>query len=430
MAADQGTIFAPAAATATVPAPPSAREEWRSMWPLPFVAMIGIAGSSMFSYSSGVFLGSMTKEFGWTRADFSSGFTIQMLLIVLVAPLIGRVIDRVGPRRMALIGIIPFTLAFAALGLANGSVTQWALLCFLQGLAATCISPVIWLTAVVGRFHASRGMALAIAQAGIGVSTAIWPSAAAYFIETLGWRPAFGALVLCWAIPVLPLTFFLFFGPRDRKAAASVAHVPPPPAERPKVARLLLSKTFVCLILAGALFSMVSLGTTLHMVPLLQSNGFDLTTAAWIASIAGIATLLGRLGTGVLLDRYPAKIVAIITFLVPILPVLLLWQFKGSFEVSVVAVVIFGFTAGAESDVVAYIASRLLPATIFASGYAIIIAVFAVFASMGPLLASHLYDLKGSYDLFLLLVVPVVIVGAALMAMLPRIAPLHHAAHH
>ena len=394
------------------------------MWPLPFVAMLGLAGSSTFSYSSGVFLGSMTKEFGWSRADFSSAFTIQMLLVVLVAPFVGRVIDRFGPRRMALIGIVPFALAFSALGLANGSVAQWAFLCFLQGLAATCISPVIWLTAVVGRFHASRGMALAITQAGLGLATAIWPTAAAYAIERFGWRGAFPTLALVWAVPMLPLTYLLFFGARDRKASHAVAAaLNPPPAERPKIARLLLSKTFVCLILAGGLFSSVSLGTTLHMVPLLQSNGFDLRTAAYIASIAGIATLCGRLATGFLLDRYPAKVVAIITFLVPILPVMLLWQVKGSFEISVLAVVVFGFTAGAESDVVAYIASRLLPPTVFASGYAIIIACFAVFASMGPLLAARLYDLNGSYDLFLLLIVPTVIVGAGLISVIPPLAP-------
>jgi len=401
---------------------PTARDEWRTRWPLPFVAMLGISGSSLYSFSNGVFLGAVTREFGWSRADFSWGFTVQMLLVMLTAPFIGRLIDRFGPRRLALIGIVPFALGLSSLGLANGSLLQWVVLCAVQGLAGACISPVVWLTAIVGHFNASRGMALAIAQAGLGVSSAIWPSASAFYIQTVGWRYAFVALALTWMVPMLPLAVLFFRDARDHQSPLARARtVLPPPMDPPGVARLLFSRTFICLILAGGLFSTVSIGMTVQMVPLLQTSGFSLTTATSIASVAGVATLIGRLLTGLLLDRIPAKIVAIVTFLVPILPVLLLWQFKGSLEVSIAAMVIFGFTAGAESDVVAYIASRLLPPGVFASGYAIIIAVYAVFASVGPLVASRLFDVHGSYDIFLMAIVPTVIVCAGLIATLPPI---------
>jgi MFS family permease len=371
----------------------------------------------------------MTREFGWTRAQFSSGFTIQMLLLLLLSPFVGRAVDRIGPRRMALFGIVPYMLALSALSLAGGSIMEWRLLCIVQGIGLALISPVVWITAVVGRFNASRGMALAITLAGIAVAGAIWPLISVFYIEALGWRAAFPALALSWGIVVLPLTYFFFFGPRD-VAGASTAPVPSETAraatakeDRASIKQALRSRTFFCLAFSGGIFATASLGFTVHLVPILHSSGFDLTTAASIAGAAGIAALVGRLGTGFLLDRLPAKQVGLVAFLLPIVVVgLLLWA-DGSFTVTLIAVVLFGLTAGAESDVLTYLASRLLPRRIFASVYAIITAVFAVFASMGPLLASRVADVSGTYDVFLMLMVPLVTVGAGLIWLIPPLAP-------
>ena len=57
----------------------SPRAEWARHWPVPVVAMLGITGPAAFAYVNGVFMVAMTHEFGWTRTQFASGLTLQML---------------------------------------------------------------------------------------------------------------------------------------------------------------------------------------------------------------------------------------------------------------------------------------------------------------------------------------------------------------
>src|SRR5215207_10178630 len=64
----------------TIAAPKTAKQEWAAHWGLPFVAMLGMCACVALSYSNGVFVVAMCKEFGWTRAQFSSAFSLQMLL--------------------------------------------------------------------------------------------------------------------------------------------------------------------------------------------------------------------------------------------------------------------------------------------------------------------------------------------------------------
>ncbi|HEX7821656.1 MAG TPA: MFS transporter [Sphingobium sp.] len=92
--------------------PKSGKQEWAALWPLPFTAMLGIAGASMFAYSSGIFMTSMTRDLGWSRVEFSSAFSIMMLVALVAMPFPGWLADRYGARRIVLIGIVPFALAF------------------------------------------------------------------------------------------------------------------------------------------------------------------------------------------------------------------------------------------------------------------------------------------------------------------------------
>ncbi len=72
------------------------------MWPLPMTAMFGVVVCSAFTYTNGLFLTQMTHEFGWTRTQYASAFTLQMAFGLLLGPVTGKVIDRIGPRRLTL----------------------------------------------------------------------------------------------------------------------------------------------------------------------------------------------------------------------------------------------------------------------------------------------------------------------------------------
>ncbi|HEX7819708.1 MAG TPA: MFS transporter [Sphingobium sp.] len=403
----------------------TARQEWSAMWPMPIIGMLGIAGGAMLAYSSGVVMVEMTRAFGWSRAEFASGFTIQMLVGLALAPVVGRIISRMGARRTALFGIIPFVIGFSSLGFANGDIWQWRFLCVLQAVGVTFISPAVWLTAIVGRFNASRGLAIATALAGIGIATAIWPILAALYVSEFGWRLTFAALAISWGLVLWPLCYFCFFGP---ESISSVPESGPPilqtnaaDSDAASIRNILLTRTFLYLFLAGMLFSVIALGVNLHMVPIMQGNGFSLPTAAKIAGLAGILTLAGRIAVGFILDHVPARWVGIVIFLLPVASSLLLLNGNGSLSMSLAAAILFGLASGGEIDLITYIISKRLPAHSFAPVYASLLAVFAATASVGPLLAGAMFDARGSYDSFLILIIPIATLGAILIWLLPPV---------
>jgi len=214
----------------------------------------------------------------------------------------------------------------------NGSIWQWRILCLLQGLCTALIVPTVWIAAVIGRFQASRGLALAFALAGVGLATAVWPFLAATFVRQLGWRAAYLALALSWGVLILPLVLRFFYGPYDGRNADS-----PRPQRDLRYGQIVRSRAFVCLTLAGGIFASVSFGLTLHMVPILRGNGLGLSAAAGIAGVGGLFSILGRVGTGFLLDNLATRTLGTVVFLLPV-AVSMLLRFGGKTQGSQLAV--------------------------------------------------------------------------------------------
>jgi MFS family permease len=392
--------------------------EWRTMWPIAMVAMLGVAGSGLYSMTSGVFMGELTHAFGWSKAQFTSSMTGQIMVNIVAVPLVGRAIDRFGTRAVALTGLVPAVLGMAVLGLADGTLWQWWMLCIVQGLTIALLLPPVWITGVVGNFRVSRGLAIAVALAGAGVGAAIWPALAAFYVERLGWRLAYGAVALTWGAVMIPITLGFFHGTkggptlRERRAPQPFAHI-------------LLSRTFLCLTVSGALFICVCYGMMLHLVPILRTGGLNLSTAALVAGIAGMFSIVGRLGTGFLLDIMPTRVFGVSVFLLPVAVSLLLHYCVGSFPLALVAVTILGLATGAESDILSYIAARRFDHAVFGSVYAVIQTVFAISAVAGSELAGTLFDIGGSYALFLNVIIPMTIIGAATLMFVPDQKPLN-----
>lgn len=388
------------------------------MWPLPFVGMLGTIGASCFGYSSGVFMGPLTEEFGWSRTEFSMAFTIQMVLGLFIMPLVGRLVDRKGARWVALLGIVPCVIGFAALAFANGSIWQWWLLCSIQALLAAGIGPVVWTKGIVIRFSASRGLAIAVSLAGIAAGVAVWPILAVSLIGQFGWRLAYPLMALGWAVLLLPLAYVFFredSGTVPPPQQASVAK----PSDGLAVRRALGSPLFVLLTIAGSIFAAIVYALIMHLVPMLQGMGMSLALAASLTSLVGIFGVVGRVMTGLFLDILPTRLVTAVNFMLPIIVALLLWLGIGSYWSVIVAVAVLGYFMGSESDIMAYLISRYFAPELFASLYSVMLAAFSAVSSLGPLAAAACFDLTGSYTPFLVGIIPIAAFSALLVSRLP-----------
>jgi MFS family permease len=393
--------------------------EWRNYWTLPLAAALGNSASVLHIYSIGPFMAPLESAFGWSRAQISLGLTIAGAITALGAIGTGMLLDRFGPRRVGVIGAAAMCASYALLGTATGSVLNWFLLWGLIGIAAAGVAPTVWTSAVASRFDASRGLAIALTISGSGVAAAIIPVIAAWLIGGYGWRAGFFGLAGIWALALLPMLILFFYGKQDRRkdATASVAAQASGPLTGLTLSEGLRSASFYKLGIAAMLFSFAVIGLIVHFVPVLQDRGLDTLTAASIAGLVGLSSIAGRLGTGFLLDRFRANRVGMVAFLLPVASALLLLTSQGPVSLAVAAVCL-GFSLGSELDIVLYLATRYFGLKRFGLLFATMALGMAVGTTLGPLSAGAAYDLFGSYDNFLLLVFPLVIVGSALIGSL------------
>lgn len=379
-------------------------DEWKRYWPLPVAAMLGYSTSSLHTYGLGAFVEPLQDAFGWSRARVSLGLTIAGLTGAVMAIPVGVLVDRIGPRIIGLFGVIAMTGAWALLGTATGTFTNWVVLWSILAIANLGLQGTVWTKAVGSRFHSARGMAFAVTLAGAPVTAALLPPIATALIAAYDWRTAFAGVGLLWLIVALPM-LLLFFrsaqeaaGKRGEPVDHAVAEVTMSGLTFAEAAR---TSAFYKLLLACGFLAFTVIGLVVHFVPILTGLGADRMAAAGVAALIGISSIVGRFGTGYLLDRFPSNIVGGLIFLFPVLSCLLL-LFDGANPVSqAAAAILFGLTVGAEVDVVAYISSRRFGLKSYGSIFGSMMAALSVGVALGPLAAGAFYDGFGNYAPFL-----------------------------
>jgi MFS family permease len=399
--------------------------EWRQSWTVPLAAACGYSMTLMPAYALGPFMTPIEQTFGWSRAQISAGLTVVGIIGALFSVPIGRLVDRVGPRLTGLTGVVLMTVAFGLLGTATGTTTNWLLLGGFLAFANLGLQSTVWMSAVVSRFEASRGFALAVTLSGASVGGAVYPILATWLIGHYGWRLGFGMTSGVWAILVIPLVYRYFRGAQDAGGKQPVtAGAPAIALEGLSLAEGLRLPAFYKLFVAAGLFTFTVMGLVVHLVPILKGLGADPLAAAKIASLVGVFSIVGRLGTGILLDRLPAHFVGAAIFLLPTLGCALLFFHGASPMSQAAAAASLGLCLGAEVDVVGYLASRHFGLRNFGVLFGTIVVALAVGGAFGPLVAGLTFDWYGSYGRFLLLTMALLAGGGLALATLgqPRLS--------
>ena len=102
-----------------------AAAEWRGHWKLVMAATVGATMMSIALTSLGAFIGPLEQAFGWKRAQISSGTLLFSVASIFLAPVLGGMIDRWGPRPFAVAGCTLTGMAFAAFGSVTNSIVHW-----------------------------------------------------------------------------------------------------------------------------------------------------------------------------------------------------------------------------------------------------------------------------------------------------------------
>ena len=370
---------------------------------------IMVSFGSLVIFSFGAFVKPLSERFGWTRGQISLAFTLTALMVAIFSPLIGRLIDRVGVRRVLLPAVAIYCAAFASLSAVTSLAALYAAYT-VMGIVGNATAHLAWARVIAMSFEQRRGLALATTMTGAGAGAICIPPLTTWLIASLGWSQA--CLVLAGAIFVLGFLPPLFFLPDLRASSGSSQ------SAAVSIRSAARGTLFWSLMAAFFLFSIGINGVIAHLIPLLSDRGLSASSAAFAASTLGALSLCGRVLAGALLDRFPGARIGALFFGISALGVAAVSQ-AGSLPAAYGAAGLIGLGMGAEADVMPYLISRYFPLHLFGEIYGYSFTAYALAAAFGPLAMGSGFDRLHSYTIPAVVLASAMLVASVIIGSLP-----------
>jgi len=376
-----------------------------------FLALFAIVGLAL--YGLPFFYDFMVRDFGWSRAQVTSGNAISKLL---VGPLFGFaagwIVDRFGPRRLMVAGILMAGIALVGLGMIH-TLAGFYFFYLFNALGNVCGGPLPNQVLLSRWFTTARGRAMGFAYLGIGLGGALVPFLALWLTRAVGWHGALqvlGALIIVVALP-------LALGVREapESTATTVTQL-----DRPPIGPVLRAPAFY-LLLVGSMCSIAAVGGTSQHLKLFLSldHGYSQAGAAQIASLVLASSLVGRLGAGWLADRFAKKYVMLLIYLLVVsaIPLLLLTGGRGTIYLFAV---VFGLGLGGEYMVIPLMAGELFGVRVLGRTMGVVLTGDGIAEAVAPWVVGRMHDTSGSYTNGFLALIGCALIGAIAVALLPR----------
>ena len=393
--------------------------EFSRGWKLIFASFIGIMTGLMALpfYTYGIFAIPLETEFGWSRAQSQFAMLAQTIGVLGFLPVLGWICDKYGVRRVAIISMFLFGVGFAMMSQLRGALWQYYLTAFLFGIVGTGTLPITWTRAIIAAFDKHRGLAIGMALMGTGITGIISPLITNWAIEVHGWRNAYlilSALPLLIGLPIV----FLFF--RELGSDTADTGLPPKPLTGVTLQTAFKDYRFWLIALGFMVISFGIGGSIPNLPPYYIGAGLDGAHIGPIMSSIGISVMVGRVATGFLLDRFWAPAVAAILMALPAISCFILASGSPTVQSAYFATILIGFAAGAEFDIIAYLASRYFGLKHYSKIYSWLYAAFAIGAAVAPGLFGVGYDTFGNYQMVFLISAILFLLGSAILLFLGR----------
>ena len=373
-----------------------------------FIGM-GLATPAILMLPMGLFLKSMTAEFGWTRTEFSSVIAIAALCNALVMPVAGYLVDRFGARPIIAIGTLLGCSAYAALSLARSYGEFVAILVVAVTLGNLASYPA-FMTLTQRWFDKRLGFALAITSTGLAAGVAVFSYLIARTIAAQGWREAF--LIVGVTALAIGLANVVFLVRDTATPPAGEAKPATGQTNSSTLGQALQTRDFWLYSASFTLIIFAVVGCNFHLPALLSDRGASVGAIASVVAIGSLGSLFGRLFTGIMLDRFSVRLVAGTFFVGQAIGFLLLrdglqWVLPASF--------LLGAVQGAEIDVMGYVLARRFGRESYARIFGTCFGITLIGAIVGPMAMATIFDRTGSYDFGLMLLPVFPLVAIALL---------------
>ena len=340
--------------------------------------------------SLGVFLQPISEATGWSRTGISTAALLNWLCMGIGSFLWGALSDRFGTRAVVLSGGL---LLGAGVVTASRAASLGQFQIFfgvLVGLAAgSFYTP---LTATTTRwFTKNRSLAVALVSAGLSLGSTIMGPLARWMTTSYDWRTAMLVIGdLAWLL-IIPAALVIREPAAPRPGTAAGGE-----GGEFTVAQALRTPQFAAIALTNFACCAAHSGPIFHMVTHAIDHGIPVMAATTVLSVAGLASLSGRIICGLMADRIGAKRMLLIGLALQAVSVSL-YVFTGDLAGFYAVAVMFGFAYGGAMPLYAIIVREYFGARIMGTVFGAVGAVATLGMALGPWVGGWLYDSLGSY---------------------------------
>ncbi len=395
-----------------------------------FLSLFSIVGFAL--YGLPFFYDFFVRDLGWTRQQVTSGNAYSKLLVgPLFGFLAGWFVDRFGPRRLMLAGILMASGALVGLGTVS-TLGFFYLFYVFNALGYVCGGPLPNQVLLSRWFDSNRGKAMGFAYLGIGVGGAIVPLLAHALTQRFGWQAALQILGVLMLVIAFPMAWFVREKPEEstpsganEQAATSQSSIvnrqsSMPPGALPSLAPVLRSPAFY-LLMVGSMCSIAAVGGTMQNLKLFLSLDVKLAQGevAQIASLVLVGSLIGRITMGYLADRFTKKYVMLLIYSIVACAIPLL------FLADVPAArygfaLLFGIGLGGDYMIIPLMAAELFGVRMLGRLMGIVLTADGVAEATAPMLVASIRDATGSYASGFAVLIGLAALGAVAVALLPK----------
>lgn len=352
------------------------------------------------------------RDFGWSRVMVTSGTAFGRITVALLGFGVGWLIDRFGPRRLILTGILFGGIALMALGTMHAP-WQFYLFSLLAALGYICGGPLPNQVLTSRWFTRSRGKAMGIAYLGVGVGGMLVPQIAKRLNMQLGWHQSLMILGLLMIVISFPFAWFTKDKPDLTAKEAAKEEIKTP------LKTILKSRPFYLLLIGSACSIAAVSGTSQHLKLFFSLDlKYSQAESANIISLVLFSSILGRLFMGWLADRIPKKFVMILIYILVAGSIPLL-HFVSSPGIIYLFAFIFGVALGGDYMIIPLMTAELFGIKILGRVMGVILTADVLADALSPMLVGYLRDRSGSYFTGFAALIGLALIGTIAILFLP-----------
>jgi MFS family permease len=385
---------------------------------------LGLAYGVWYAYS--VFLVALSEEFHWSRSLVAGAFAVFALVHGLSSPPLGWLADRIGPRRVFMIGGAILALALVIDGAITRPLHLYLAFGILTSIGVTATALVPSVVLIRGWFPRRFGTALGIASAGIGVGIFAVVPFCQVMIEALGWRWAFRILGIVIAVWTIPAAFALVRDPPASTAEARERRM------ENTLATALARGSFWLLAIAQFCGNFVCQMLLVHQVAFLVDQGIPIMVAASAAGLVGLSSVFAKVGSGWAADVLGRRRTFTSGMVVVLASVGLLGLIALSPQLPTVYVygVLMGIGYAATVPIMPTVISDVFGGARFGAIFGALHLANALGGAVGAWLAGSVFDTTGSYTVsFVAAAIAALLAIGAVWVAQPAGAALDQSAH-